>query len=349
MKKVEQIEDKTVTLRYDRQEAVQRSHLPQGPLRALAVDLSGPPFFAEIDLNNAFFRTLDITVDNLTDFDKIGLLKADVELEYGDLNNPDEVRRKDLSFTKDGDKQASHKFFLNQDLDLEYRARTQYHFDPGSGWEGRAMTYELPATETLDRTLLVNPWSELGFLEIKLVSGEMDQVMMRHTEVTLNYEGGGWSTSKVFIVKPGDAEQHWKLRLDDPAARTFSYSMVHHLADGTTRDGESGETELTTVYVNDPFENPISVEIMPNFDPSAVKQVFLQITYSDPANNYERNETMTFNADNMASQKLRLARFDNGPMDVSYRATSMGTNNSVNRHATVTMAEPFVFLSELMV
>ncbi|MBY5974192.1 hypothetical protein KUV28_17680 [Ferrimonas balearica] len=349
MKKIKQVEDKTVTLRYDRQEAIQRTHLPQGPLLTLAGTLSGPPFFLEVDLNAPFFQTIDVTVDSPVDYEAIGLMRADVELEYGRTSHPAEVRRADFSLAPDGQTSASHKFFLNEVLDLTYRVGQQYHFDPGSGWEGRVMSYDFPAAETLDRTLLVNPWTELGFIDIRIVAGEMDAAMLHHSEVTLSYEGGGWSTSKVFVVKPGDAEQHWKLRTDDPDARRFSYTILHHMTDGTVRDGDSAETELTMVSVNDPFDDPISVEFVPNIDTASVAQVFLQITYSDPDNDYDRTATMTFRSTDLQPQTLRLARFDDGPREISVKATSMGTDNSVTRHATVTTAESFVFLSELMV
>ncbi len=349
LKKVQQIEDKSVTLRYDRQEAVQRSHLPQGPLSTLAGRLSGPPFFLEVDLNHGFFRTLDIAIDNLVDYEAIGLLKSDVVLEYGRPSHPAELRREEFRFPKGGATQANHSFFLNPLLDLQFRAGIQFQFDPASGWDGRLISYNFPAQETIDQTLLVNPWGHLGFLDITILPGEMDPVMMRHTELTLTYEGGGWSTRKVFLVAPGEAPQHWKLRLDDPTAKRFGYSMVHHLADGTTRAGEAGELEQTSFLVNDPFNSVIKVEFWPEFDPALIQQVLLQITYADPTNNYERNETMTFLSSDMKGQTLRLARFDDGPEELLIRAIAIGVDNAVTRHASVMTSETFISLKELMV
>ena len=349
LKKVHQIEDKNVTLRYDRQEAVQRSHLPQGPLSTLAGRLSGPPFFIEVDLNHGFFRTLNIAMDCPVDYDAIGLLKSDVLLEYGRPTHPAEFQREELSFAKGGVTQQNRSFFLNENLDLVYRAGTQFHFDPGSGWEGRTMLYDFPAEETIDQTLLINPWTHLGFLEITILPGLMDPVMLRHTEVTLTYAGGGWNTRKVFMVRPDDGPQSWKLRLDDPTAKTFGYAMVHHMSDGSTRPGDAGETEMTTLLVDDPFDSAISVEFWPNFDPALIQQVFLQITYSDPVNNYERSESLTFSNTAMQGQKLRLARFDDGPEEISIRAMVIGVDNAVTRHATVSTSAPFIALSELMV
>ena len=63
LQKIEQIEDKTVTLSYSRQSAIQRSYAPQGLIGLLADDLDGPPHFIEVDLDSPFFRVLEIQVE----------------------------------------------------------------------------------------------------------------------------------------------------------------------------------------------------------------------------------------------------------------------------------------------
>ncbi len=349
MKKVEQIEDKTVTLRYDRQKAVQRSHVPQGPLNTLAGELSGPPYFVDVDLDSDFFRTLDITIHNMIDYQAIGLMKTDVELEYGRTSNPSEVRRKDFPFTGPSDEPAQHQFFLNDRLDLTFRVKTQYHFDPASEWEGAKLSYEIPVEETVDRTLQVNPAKHLGFIDFTIQPGQLDEALLRHSEVRLTYEGGGWSTSKTFFVTPGGPVQHWKLRTEDQEAKTFGYQIIHHLADGTTQAGDSGETDASTLLVDDPFDDSIDIEFVPDFDAASIRQVFVHVSYEDRANNYERDARLTFTSEMPDAQVLRWARFSDGPEEVTIRATSMGVDNAVTRHAPVTVSNGFVFLSELMV
>lgn len=350
LKKVELIEDKSVTLKYNRQEAVQRSHLPQGPLTTLAGGLSGAPFFVDVDLDDPFFRTIDITVSNPTDFTRIGLLKADIALEYGRPAIPAEVRREEVSFTAgqtQGD--ATHSFFVNDALDLDFRVERQFHFDPAAGWEAQSLSYTLPVETTRDTTLLVLPERHFGFVEIGVLPGTMDPVLMRHTEVTLSFDDGSWQTERSFIVAPGAAEQRWRLRSENPDAEGVGYRLTHHLADGTVTPGESGVTKARKLIVNDPFRNPIEITFVPNFDTSALRQVFVEATYEDPDNNYRRTEMLTFDAGNAAQQTLRIARFDNGPTEVSLRATALGQDNSITRHITITTEETLVFLTQLLV
>ena len=60
--------------------------------------------------------------------------------------------------------------------------------------------------------------------------------MIRHTEVTLRYDGGTWSKDTTLTVRPDSPPQTWRLRLDDPERRDFTVPLRHRLADGSVRD-----------------------------------------------------------------------------------------------------------------
>lgn len=348
LKSVTQIEDKSLTLRYNRQEAVKRSHVPQGPLFLMAQGLRGAPYFVDVDLNSPFFRKLDITIDNPVDYAAIGLTATDVELEYGDPDKPADILRHDLRFRHDGEKTATRKFFLNADHDLTYRVRNEFHFDAASGWEGSALSYELPTVETTDRTLLVNPHEQLGFMTVTVMPGEMDAELLRHTTVRLTYQGDGWSRERVLLVEHDTPATDWKLRLNPGDPRRYTYQLTHHLRDGTTREMAPVETDLTTLLVDDPFENPLTVEFIPNYDPATAQTVFVQITYSDPANGHERLFDLTFDSASLAPQRLRVARIDTDLGEFTYQITAMAADHSVTRFAPVTTEDRFVFLGETL-
>ena len=348
LKSVTQIEDKSLTLRYNRQEAVKRSHAPQGPLFLMVQGLRGAPYFVDVDLNSAFFRKLDITIDNPVDYAAIGLTATDVELEYGDTDEPEDLLRHDIRFRHDGERTANRKFFLNADLDLTYRARNEFHFDAASGWEGSALSYDLPAVETADRTLMVNPHEQLDFMTVRIMPGEIDAELMRHTTVRLSYQGADWSRDKVLLVEHDTPPTDWKLRLNPGDPRRYTYRLTHHLRDGTTRAFGPVETDLTTLLIDDPFENPLTVEFLPNYDPATAQTVFVQVTYSDPANGYERLFDLTFDSANLARQRLRIARIDTDLGAFTYQITAMAADHSVTRFAPITTEDRFVFLGETL-
>jgi hypothetical protein len=333
-------------VRYNRQEAVTRPYAPPSLISLLAGDLSGPPNFIKVDLDAPFFRAIEIDVDAPVDFGRIGLFAADLDLEYGNPSKPAELKRKSLRFAKGGPTQAHHAFFLNQKLDLDYRKQVQYHFDPLSGWEGRALSYEMPPEATLDRTLLVNPFDHFGFVELTVIPGDLDRGMIRHTEARLRYDGGTWSKDMTFTVRPDSPPQTWRLRIDDPERRDFTVALRHQLADGSVRDVPETTQRATTVTVNDPFENPLIVEFFPNFDPTNIELLLVDVTYEDAANRYTREERLEFRGPTLQSQRLRLARYDESRDDFTFRLTKLAKDHSVTRLPPVTVAESVVFLGE---
>ena len=333
-------------LHYNRQEAVQRNYSPQGLIGLMARDLSGPPHFINVDLDDPFFRQIEIEVESPIDFGRIGLLTADVELEYGDRGRPAELKRKDMRFEQGGPTKDSHAFFMNADHDLSYRVKQQYHFDPLSGWEGSAFSYELPTETTLDRTLLLNPFNHFGFLELTVVPGDLDWGMIRETEVQLRYDGGHWRKDTTLSVRPDSPEQAWRLRLDDPERREFSYTLRHHMKDGSVHESAPVVQRATAVTVNDPFDDPLIIEFFPNYDPAGVRVLFVDVLYEDEANDYRREERIEFRGDSLQSQRLRIARFDPARREFTFRLTKLAPDHSVERMPPVRTEETIVFLGE---
>ena len=135
LQKIEQIEDKTITLRYNRQAAVQRSYAPQGLIGLLAGDLSGPPNFINVDLDAPFFREIDIDVDAPVDFGRSACSRPTSSSSTATRAS----RRSSSARTCASPRRRERggpRVLPEQELDLDYRARLQYHFDPLSGWEG---------------------------------------------------------------------------------------------------------------------------------------------------------------------------------------------------------------------
>lgn len=347
LKKIEQIEDRTLTFSYNRSDAVQKTYAPQGLIGLLAKDLVGTGHFIEIDLDHPFFRNLEITVDAPIDFTRLGLTAVNLALDYGSPNDPATLKHKDMTFSPTGAKQQSHAFSMNKALALGYRYQVQYHFDPLSGWEGKAFSYELPVSSTEDTTLLINPFNDLGFLEIKVFPDDLDAGVIDSTDVHLHYEDtDAWSVDKVITVKPDSPEQFWRLRLSQPEQRTYSYRFVHHLKDGSQRESESVTTQASSVAVNDPFENPLVVEVLPNYDTAQFSRVMVDIRYSDPDNQYQREERIQFEAEASTAQRIRIVRLNPQLKQYSFQITALGTDNSVLRIPAVETEETILFIAE---
>ena len=151
---------------------------------------------------------------------------------------------------------------MNADRDTSYRYSVQFHFDPNSDWQGEKFSYELPPKTTEDRTLLLNPFEMIGFLEVRVFPNHMDAAVIESTDVHMTYQppDGAPVQEKIINVIPGSAQQFWRLRLDNPNARDYSYRFVHHLKDGTVREELPATTRATALPVDDPFVRPLKVD-----------------------------------------------------------------------------------------
>lgn len=323
---------KEVTVRYHRSEAVQRSYNPQGNLGLLAEDLEDPgSHFVNVDLDEGFFRTLDVSVQSPIDMERIGLLSAQAMIQFGDPESPGEFRQEDFIFEKEAQDPKTFSTFLNEDGDFSYEYTVEYHFDSGSDWAARSTTYELPERTKEDRTLLLDPSHDLGFLDVEVLPNEIDAGVVKSTDVHLRYEGaGGWSTEEMLVVKPDSDPRHWKVRTEETDPGGYEYRLVHHLDDGTERETEWTSRQLEKLPVNDPFDASLSITFLPAIDREALSMAFVEVRYEDPANDYEREERVDLLAgEGPGPVELRLAQMDGEHDTFSYRTLFVTTDNQV--------------------
>jgi len=346
LKKVVQVEDKTLTISYHRSDAVKRSYAPQGMIGIMAADLD-KAHFIEVDLDDDFFRKFDVAVNTGVEFESIGLSAAEVAVEYGRETDAARIKRKDFRFARGGVSGGSVSFFVNESKDLDYAVTSQYHFDPGSEWIGEKFSYEIAKHRTADRTLLVNPYADLGFMKVRIVPGDIDDGMVSRSEVFLRYEdSSGWSTQKQFVVLPGGAEQVWKLRLSHADEIEFSYHLIHHLKNGQRIETEVITSSIPVVTVNDPFGDALNIEFFPNYDATPIRQLFIDVQYKDLRNDYQRKGRLVFSGDLPDSQQLRFARLDPNLDEFTFQITLLGKDNSVRRIAEISSNQSLVFIGE---
>ncbi|MFK7693015.1 hypothetical protein [Paenibacillus sp. HJGM_3] len=344
---VHQEERKHIKLVYDRSEATQRTYAPQGFFGLLVADLEKGKHFVEVDLDDPFFRVFTIQAETQIDFDRIGLNSIDLALNYGDPADPATLKHKDFKFDKAHIGSQTYEVFMNNRMDTDYAYSVQYHFNPQSDWVGSQHSYSLPTRRTEDRTLLLNPFDSLGFLEIQVRPASVDWGVVDSIDVHLAYQppGGAEQTKHLVLTQSSDV-QTWKLRLDDRTARSYTYRFVHHLKDGTTRDTEPVTSQAALIPVDDPFPGAIQVEFIPLFESAKVKMVYIDVEYEDTENQYRREERLKLMGNQADSVQLNLALLNPALKTYRYRYTFIGTDNSMHRGPFVETAETLIPVEE---
>lgn len=332
LKYVKQEERKTVTLEYNRQEAIQKTYNPPGFISFLAADLA-QDHFLEVDLDSPFFRVFTVSAETKFDFDRIGLTSAQVSLDYGE--GPGR-KHADFTFEKP-DLLAAQKWevFMASPSATSYEQQVQFHFSPDSDWEGEKYSYELPRSSTEDRTLLLNPYDHLGFLDVQVVPDKIDWQVMDSITVELRYEdSAGWTAKRDVLLTSGTPTQHWKLRLSKRNELAYSYRIVHRLKDGSEKIEGPFTTQATKLPVSDPLPGELAIEFVPMW-PKGTQRVFIDVKYADPANNYERQERLQVPGTAIDPVSLRIALYDPKLRRFSYRYTFFREGGQIDQRQPI--------------
>lgn len=344
LKAIRQEEHRVALFEYSRAEAQQRSYAPQGFIGLLTADLERTKHFIEIDLDDPFYRTIPIEAKAPFDFAGIGLSEIQIALDYGPRNDPQNHKHADLTFTAEDRGPKHAEFSVNLRKDRLFKVTTQFHFNPTSGWEGKTFSYELPAKETDDRTLIVHPMEALGFLEIRIERGRVDPGIVEFIEVDLSYtDSSPWAVNRTFHIAPDSAPQSWKLRLSQPDQREYTYKLTHHLKDGTSKEGTPVRTKATTVLVNDPFPTSLDVTFFPMFDWSQLKAAMLDVNYTDPVNSYNREQRVRLEP-NLTETNVRFSIMDPKLKRYRYQLTLVRVDGRTERRVAVETDEDIVSL-----
>ncbi|MFI8930568.1 hypothetical protein ACIG3E_23165 [Streptomyces sp. NPDC053474] len=344
LKFVRQEERKTLKLVYDRKKAVQRTYAPQGFIGLLLDQLPDKSsHLIDVDLDDPFFRKLNVDIVSPADFERVGLSSAEVSIDYGDPADAAHLRHEEFRLTANDRGPKRFETFLNATYELGFRVGVQYHFDAGSGWVGEKLGYELPPRASVDRTLTVDPGDDLGFLTLRVFPGRIDAGIVEAIDVRLDYDdGASFAHTDTLRVVPGGDTQLWKLRLSDPAKRAWSARFTHHLRNGTSRTGAPLSGEASFLPVDDPFTDALDIRAVPLFGPGEVREAFLDIEYHDPAHSYDRTERIDIPGTATEPVTLRLALLDPARRTFRHRVTVVTADGRLIQHAPVDGEETII-------
>jgi hypothetical protein len=341
---VRQEEQKTLTFEYHRAEAIQRVYAPQGYFGLMLADLAdADKHFVEVDLDNKFFRTFNVTIDAPIDFLRIGLVSAHVSLDYGGPADPTHMKHGDFIFDAQNHNQRVWSVFMDSSLDTTYRYGVEYHFDPEADWDADGFSYAYDPRSTEDRSLFLNPFEALSLVEVKISPNRLDPVLIASTAVHLSWIGDSDQTrERVLTVVPGGPAQTWRVRRRNPTRRDYTWRLVHHLKDGTTRETDQSTTAATTLLVDDSFVRPLEIDFLPLFDPNATSMVFVDVTYDDQDNRYHREDRIELTGVSRAPVHLHLPVINPDRRGFRYRITLIGLDSSLRRGEFVDSTETLI-------
>jgi hypothetical protein len=151
------------------------------------------------------------------------------------------------------------------------------------------------------------------------------QVEMRYQDVSNNFE-----TQRTISLKPGDASQHWRVRLSDRSQNSYQYRLLFFLADGLRYQTEWQTSEDLALVINDPFQGFIKVRLVPVLDMNNLIEANVLITYEDQATGYRRTVQKIFTGGApLTSQDVVIPTLVKDPLGFTHDTTIVRSDGSV--------------------
>ena len=331
---------------FNEMKAVQRTYSPQGYFGLLLQGIDQSKHFLKVDGTDPFFNKFAVTVNGPRDFTGIGLTEAHAALDYGlGTANP---KHGEMLFDLTKPPQQIWDVFEGQIQQTSYTYTPDYHFDAESGWFGETLTYQLPATTTENRVLMLDPYDFLGFLQLTISANRMNADLVDRIEVPLLYTAAsGWQQSTTIVVRPGNAPQIWKIRRADREfpQDLYSYSTNCYLKDGTLISTPVQTSNATAILVNDPFIGALNILVQPAFDAAAISMAIVEIDYADSAVNYSFQTIVQLQANSPAA-KVHIPLVHRETNQFQYRISIITTANTKVQGQYVTAQDPLVLVTQ---
>ncbi|HTB21491.1 MAG TPA: hypothetical protein VK914_02170 [bacterium] len=345
LKYVSQTEQKTVEYDYNQMQAVQRTYAPQGYFGLLLQGIDQSKHFLQVDGTDPFFNQFAVTVNPPEDFTGIGLLEADVALQYGNPAATVPVKTGNFTFTPSTNTTQTWNVFQGLIQQTQFSYTANYKFDPESGWVGEKTAYALPAVTTENRVLNMDPYDFLGFLKVSVSADRLDPNLVDRIEVPLQYTAAsGWQTSTTIIVRAGSAPQFWMLRLTDKTVNSYTYSTNCYLKSGTLISTPAAASTASAIIVNDPFVAGVDLTLQPAFSAAAYSQAIVEISYQDTANNYSFQTTVQIAAGAPTPPAVHISFINPALTSYQYRLTFITVANQQQQGAYITATDPLVLV-----
>jgi hypothetical protein len=345
MKAIKQVERKTLVFEYHRRQAVTRQYAPQSLIGMMLDDLTGPGHFLEVDLDDPFFRSLDVEVSLTTAFEPIGLQSVAVALDYGDADHPQKHRHADLVFDATRTQPQHWIVPIATDYDLGYRPRIEYHFDPQSGWDAEHNEVIVEPGRIEDRTLQLDPTQHVGFLQVELRPERLDPLEVSSVEVVLTHTAGsGWTSTRRFEVRPDSAPLTWRVRTEHLDQIPYTVQSTYHLVDGGTIQLDPVDAAATTVVIGSPFTDHLDRRIDFSVPAGRFTSVVLDVSYDDGSHRVARR--LELDGAGLAPARVQLGIVDPTHRETTTQVALLGTGGEVVRGAPFTGEAEFLTVAE---
>lgn len=338
---------------YSMQAAVARDAAPQGLFSTMIEGLDLERSIKEVSLDDDFFKRLVATVSMGTNLEAAGVSSIAVNLEYPSERLPTEEPMHVDGFVFSPNNLESKTFttWLNDRKSLDYRYKMDVFFRPDSPYVGKDDHILTDWITTRSRQLLLDPLGEIELFDLEISLGEIDDDEVSQVQVECLYEDitNDFETQKTFLLKPGEASQHWRLRLSDAENNTYKYKVTYFLKDNLRVQTDWQDSQDPNLIINEPFRNTLDIRLVPLLDRENLVEAIVDLTYRDEETGYERRLQEVFSPttpEGLKSRSVSIPTLTENPENYTYELTVIRLDGSVYPSEPVSSNDSVILITD---
>jgi len=245
----------------------------------------------EIELDDDFFKKLNLTVRAFTDFESSGVSHVEVQAHYEGMDESNQRREKNETFTfTDSQPQTWGVSLIGSEREYQSRYRVAFkgrEAGPFTKWE-RSKSPDLNVD-------IPNP----GKVELNVLVGDVDfDKLVKQIQVKVAYEdaeAGVGREESVVLLSPTRQESYYSRMIYKPRLKPIQYKVRYQMKSGEVREDEDWfTTEGPQILINQDFKDVLKVTLSPVGDGwDDVVSVHVDLKYVDQTNHYVVNDTLT--------------------------------------------------------
>lgn len=326
----------TVTFDYSVVSPVTMVHAPNGFFSALLSKTNKDQLIKRVDLNDDFFKTLNVSASTIADFTTTDLKSVVLDMAYGGtLDEPETILSP--TFTAADATPKTFQTFVT-DGEMAYRYRTSYYFGQNALVGAQTTEYHTDWHTTLSRALVVNPPIDVAMLHVYVTQALIDWDLIAQIETTLCYDDpdNKFHAERTFLITPTFQNGDWIVRLTNPAIATYTVQNTWILKDNERRiSGPVQTMSAAQCFISDPFVDRLPIILQPEIDQANVSRATVAFHYQDTANQLDVRKLVELTPP-YKTTTVSLPLMNKIKRSYSYQTTLIKTDGSAENRAEVT-------------
>ncbi|HEY6351074.1 MAG TPA: hypothetical protein VI636_16850 [Candidatus Angelobacter sp.] len=299
------IDKKMLDVTMNERTTVKRTIYPQGHLTGLFQVLRDQhmdvnQFILPVNLDDPWFQRRAVNVISRANFDEDSVTSLNVQMKYGSDGRSVLLEPAHLTDKADW---ASNLSDNAVQRDVSYQYTVSFKNIDGTQ---RPPSIDSPQLVTQADNLEIDPRRLYSMVHVPITAVSFPWPKYSVVEVQARYNDPANSLHEqaTFLVSSDKSSQDWRIFILNPKLTDFEYKLIYRGVDGHDLEKDWVATDQQQIILRDPFPNKRSVDVVAAVPWDKVRNVFVDLSYDDPANGISQQGSVTFSGTDPAPKSF---------------------------------------------